>query len=112
MAGYHHLYIYLLPLFVTTLPSYHGPYKETGPASASIPVHAPPMTTTMKNATKMQETHLGYKKVYLPIPFEGTEMDVDCALVYYTASAKINDEGHNMPYRTCLAEILCLSSIS
>ena len=72
------------------------------------------MTTTMENSIKMQENRLGHGQVYLPIPLDGTEMDVNCALVYYTTSAKIGNEGHNVPYRTrlaVLAKILYLSSI-
>ena len=89
--------------------------KHTGSASASVPVHALPIATTMKNSITMQETCLGHEKLYLPIPLDETEMDANCALVYYTAAAKIDSEGHNVPYRThlaVLAEILCISSVS
>ena len=74
--------------------------KHTGSASISIPVHALYMATTMENAIKMQETRLAHKQVYLPIPLDGTGIDADRTLVYYTAATKIDSEGHNVPYRT------------
>ena len=89
--------------------------KHTGSASASVPVHALPMATTMEISIKMQETRLRRKQIYLPIHLDVTETDADYALVYHTVATKINSEGHNVPYRTwlaILAGILCLSFIS
>jgi len=64
---------------------------------------------------KQIETRLGYKKVFLPSPLNGTETKDERALLFYRASAKIEHEGTGVAYAqriACLAEILCLTSIS
>ena len=87
--------------------------KHTG--SPSVAVHALPVANTMESAIKTQETRLGHRKVHVPIHLNGTETDVDRALVYHTTAAKIDTEGHMVPFRTrvsVIANILCLSSVS
>ena len=51
----------------------------------------------------------------MPIPLSGIETDSERALVFYTSVAKIDNEGHNIPWRTrqsVLAEILALQGIT
>ena len=47
------------------------------------------------------------------MPLNGTESAADHALVYHMTTAKIDTEGHHVPFRThlsVLVSILCLSS--
>ena len=87
-----------------------GSVPRTVPANTGLPP-----ATNLEKGIKLQETRLGYKKIFLPVPLDGTEKPTDRALVYYTATAKIESEGDKVPYRTRLAvlvEILCLESVS
>ena len=71
--------------------------------------------TNLEKGVKLQETRLGHKKLFLPVPLNGMEQPTDRALVYYTATAKMESEGDKVSYRTrlaVLAEILCLESVN
>ena len=89
--------------------------KETAPRQAvPAPVLALPMATTMESL-KQVATRLGHKKIFLPLPLNGTETEDERALLFYRASAKIEHEGTGVAYAlriACLAEILCLTSIT
>ena len=77
-------------------------------------VLALPMATTMETL-KQTETRLGHKKVFLPVPLDGTETEDKRALHFYRTSAKIEHEGAGVTYAvriSCLAEILSLTSVS
>ena len=79
-----------------------------------VPGLALGMATTVETL-KQVETRLGYKKVFLPAPLDGTETEDERALLFYRTSAKIEHEGTGVPYAqriACLAEILNLTSIS
>ena len=85
------------------------------PPPAVVAVHALPMATPMEHSIMLRETRLAHKKVHLPVPLSGIETDAERALVFYTTVAKIDNEGHNIPYRICqsvLAEILTLQGIT
>ena len=96
MAGPHRLryyyYSFILLLMART--------KHTG--SPSVAVHSLPVANTMESAIRTQETRLRHKKVHLPMPLNGTESAADPALVYYTLTAKIDTEGHMVPFHACL----------
>jgi len=82
--------------------------------AGATPILALPMATTMESL-KQVETRLGHKKVFLPIPLDGTQTEDERALLFYRASAKIEHEGTGVAYAlmiTCLAEILCPTSIT
>ena len=84
-------------------------------APAAIAVHALPMATAMEHSITCRETRLAHKKVHLPVPLRVIEYDAKRALVFYTTVAKIDNEGHNIPYRmrqSVLAEILALQGIT
>ena len=88
---------------------------QTNNAPATIAVHALPMATTMEHSITLRETCFAHKKVHLPVPLSGIETDAECALVFYTTVAKIDNEGHNIPYHTCqsvLVRIIALQGIT
>ena len=83
---------------------------------ATVPVNNGLATATnLEKGVKLQETRIGHKKLFLPVPLDGTEQPTDRALVYYTATAKMESDADKVPYRTrlaVLAEILCLESVN
>ena len=70
--------------------------KETVHRQA-VPLLALDMATTIESL-KQIETRLGYKKVFLPVPLNGTETEDERALLFYRASAKIKHEGTGVAY--------------
>jgi len=64
---------------------------------------------------KQVKTCLGPKKVFLPIPLDGTDTEDKHSLHFYRTSAKIKHESVDVTYAiriACLAEILSLTSVS
>ena len=68
------------------------------PPPAAVAVHALPMATTMEHSITLREMRLAHKKVHLPVPPSIIETDAELALVFYTKVAKIDTEGHNIPF--------------